>query len=257
MNADESVIIVDGDGAEHEFPAGFDPKRAASIVRGRGEASFTGPLSDLPSERARHDPTLNAQRIADQASKLPSRLQGPAAMVGTALTDPNLMAAGGLMANAPGFIRGALRYAPNVLTKTGQYLSNNVDLTKPARPIGDLLQWMGKKSPPATPIGRLTGTKAPTLNQSLQEVLESARKTDTVNAPVLRAGGSVRPVGGGSRINRGAVEPEIRGGMVTSAPDKWGVTSIQRLDDAAQLKVRVLMEQGLSEAEAVRMVKGS
>jgi hypothetical protein len=36
--ADESVIVIVGeDGTEHEFPAGFDPKRAAAIVRGQGK----------------------------------------------------------------------------------------------------------------------------------------------------------------------------------------------------------------------------
>ncbi len=30
---DEGIVIVDGDGNEHEFPVGMDPKRAAAIVR--------------------------------------------------------------------------------------------------------------------------------------------------------------------------------------------------------------------------------
>lgn len=35
--ADEPVIIVDAKGTEHEFPAGFDPQRAAAIVRGQSQ----------------------------------------------------------------------------------------------------------------------------------------------------------------------------------------------------------------------------
>jgi len=44
----EPIVIVDSDGTEHEFPAGFDPKRAAMIVRSK-TTSYTP------------DPTIQAQ----------------------------------------------------------------------------------------------------------------------------------------------------------------------------------------------------
>lgn len=36
---DEEIVILGADGTEHVFPAGFDPKRAAEIVRGQSAAS--------------------------------------------------------------------------------------------------------------------------------------------------------------------------------------------------------------------------
>ena len=36
MNDQQEIVIVDAQGAEHVFPPGFDPKRAAAIVRGGG-----------------------------------------------------------------------------------------------------------------------------------------------------------------------------------------------------------------------------
>lgn len=40
--AGEDVVIVDGKGAEHHFPAGFDPQRAGAIVRASTETPPSG-----------------------------------------------------------------------------------------------------------------------------------------------------------------------------------------------------------------------
>ena len=46
MPDQEPIIIVDAEGNEHEFPAGFNPKRAAAIVRNKGSAALpTKPVS--------------------------------------------------------------------------------------------------------------------------------------------------------------------------------------------------------------------
>lgn len=45
MDDDQDVVIVDKDGNEHIFPAGFNPKRAAAIVRGGSASLPTKPVS--------------------------------------------------------------------------------------------------------------------------------------------------------------------------------------------------------------------
>lgn len=46
---DETFVIVGPDGTEHEFPVGMDPKRAAAIVRGEGQAKPTqSPVPENP-----------------------------------------------------------------------------------------------------------------------------------------------------------------------------------------------------------------
>ena len=42
---DDEVIILGEDGTEHVFPAGFDPKRAAEIVRGQGASASGMPMA--------------------------------------------------------------------------------------------------------------------------------------------------------------------------------------------------------------------
>lgn len=112
MADDNEVVIVSDDGTEHVFPAGFDPKRAAAIVKGVGNTTFARrggmtdaaqlvtpgdqPITQGPrgSERTRvdtniigvdHDKIL--QGIADWASKLSPRWQKPAAFLATLPAD--------------------------------------------------------------------------------------------------------------------------------------------------------------------------
>lgn len=40
MDEDQEVVIVGPDGTEHVFPAGFDPRRAAAIVRNNGSSAL-------------------------------------------------------------------------------------------------------------------------------------------------------------------------------------------------------------------------
>lgn len=48
MPEQQEVVIVDGSGTEHVFPAGFDPKKAAAIVRASGTAQAPeAPKGDL------------------------------------------------------------------------------------------------------------------------------------------------------------------------------------------------------------------
>jgi hypothetical protein len=42
----DEVVIVADDGTEHVFPAGFDPKRAAAIVRGQAQQRAPGSIAD-------------------------------------------------------------------------------------------------------------------------------------------------------------------------------------------------------------------
>lgn len=56
--ADEPVIIVDDKGEEHEFPAGFDPKRAADIVR-RGPAIMHVGPAEMLSGAVGHETNLS------------------------------------------------------------------------------------------------------------------------------------------------------------------------------------------------------
>lgn len=84
------------------------------------------------------------------------------------------------------------------------------------------------------------------------DVLAQLRKPDTVES----VGGSAAKLVG--RKGATVMEPEVRGGFKTSQPDKWGVQTLQRakplLSASDVVKIRVLMQQGVSEAEAVRAV---
>jgi hypothetical protein len=53
---DEPIIIVDDTGTEHEFPAGFDPVRAAGIVRAASEGppKSSGPKAGLALAATSH-----------------------------------------------------------------------------------------------------------------------------------------------------------------------------------------------------------
>lgn len=72
--ADDPIIIVDDKGVEHEFPPGFDPVRAAGIVRAqsgqRRDASAIG---------------FDVNKWTDMASRFPEPIRKPAAAVGTFL----------------------------------------------------------------------------------------------------------------------------------------------------------------------------
>src|SRR3990167_173785 len=47
--AQSEVVIVGDDGVEHVFPPGFDPKRAAAIVRGGGSRGMGQPERAAPT----------------------------------------------------------------------------------------------------------------------------------------------------------------------------------------------------------------
>src|SRR4051794_10965587 len=51
MADDQEIVIVDGDGTEHVFPAGFDPKRAAAIVKQRRSGVPNATAADMLSRR--------------------------------------------------------------------------------------------------------------------------------------------------------------------------------------------------------------
>lgn len=58
MTQDQEVVIVGKDGKEHVFPAGFDPKRAASIVKQRTAAPREPGLATIGDHVAAKDQTL-------------------------------------------------------------------------------------------------------------------------------------------------------------------------------------------------------
>ena len=77
--------------------------------------------------------------------------------------------------------------------------------------------------------GRLNKTsRVDRLDDALKEALEEIRTA--TDAP-SRIGGSARPLTGTGR--NVVLDSEVRGGMVSTQPDKWGVTTIRPVDDVA------------------------
>ena len=57
MPEQQEVVIVGADGKEHVFPPGFDPKRAAAIVRGQSELGAMKPGASAALKLAAGDPS--------------------------------------------------------------------------------------------------------------------------------------------------------------------------------------------------------
>lgn len=84
-----------------------------------------------------------------------------------------------------------------------------------------------RKAREALGRGRLNTSRVNRTDDALREALEEIRTA--VDAPT-RIGGSRPLTGTGRNV---ALDPEVRGGMVSTQPDKWGVTTIRPADDVA------------------------
>jgi hypothetical protein len=119
MSDEQEVIIVDGKGTEHVFPAGFDPKRAAAIVRQATSVSSPAPEAKPAGDLGRFggykmigDAVMSAGKAAlDHPVQSLAMLGGALGVGATApVSIPAGMAAAGLGA-AGGAALGSIRNA--------------------------------------------------------------------------------------------------------------------------------------------------
>ncbi|CAB4146909.1 hypothetical protein UFOVP509_2 [uncultured Caudovirales phage] len=109
----QTVVIVGKDGTEHEFPAGFDPKRAAAIVRGQSvdvpRATQPTKPGDVPVRRVTQPrgTQLDVRKFSEAvASGLPAIASTAAALETGGLSIPMQLGAQGLAGIVSGAARG-------------------------------------------------------------------------------------------------------------------------------------------------------
>lgn len=104
-----------------------------------------------------------------------------------------------------------------------------------------------------TPIpgARLSTARAPALSESLTQALDEIRSGDTANTPVQMIGNR-KPTLNIAQKNRPRIDPQLRGEMVATLPDKWGVTTLLPKERAL---LKTLAEQP-TDAEVLPPVKG-
>lgn len=218
---DQEVVIVGADGTEHVFPAGFDPKRAAAIVKQAAPAVFVGrPKSqavmdegpDKPegwfskTVRGMVNPSPEMQLVMDvlpigaaAAEAAPNALiktaQGMRAAPGAVSSGAASVARGAVRAGAaaadaleahPGVsaaVGGALGYATGGPVGAVRGLLEGAGASRGLRLLRVAQKLQAKAAAPTASAGppRLVG-KAPTLTDSLVGILDELR-TDAATTP--------------------------------------------------------------------------
>lgn len=138
------VVIVGDDGTEHVFPAGFDPKRAAAIVRQAAPPKAPVDLEHRPDSQMF---SIDRNWITDKASKLPTesaRWYGAAA--GSKLAD----VAEGLFGAPESVLMGAGALKPSAL------MPKELPVSYAATPIRDAIMQAGSIAEKAPGAGGLT-----------------------------------------------------------------------------------------------------
>lgn len=162
MADQQEIVIVDDKGHEHVFPSGFDPKKAAGIVKAQTNRP---PLSPVSLSDMMHPSSVPINEAGEKLGPDGKPLHGFNRVVeGMANPSPEQRLGMDVMQlmpglaeaapNAPAKIIGAARTATPAVRTGMRFLGRNlsdIDITKPAKPIGRVLEWAGKERP-ATPI---------------------------------------------------------------------------------------------------------
>ena len=171
----DPVVIVDKQGVEHEFPPGFDPKRAADIVRRRNADTYRGPdtylggvlqsVQDTARETGRGVMTGIGQafyptRIPDMLTML-SLPFNPSAQADLLRSGPAI--AEGLWAMRPSMDPNPPATSISNPTTGGQVIGNLVGSELGGRAIGAVGGVVRKAAPKAMELG-LQRTKAERLD---------------------------------------------------------------------------------------------
>lgn len=155
---DNDVIIIGDDGTEHVFPAGFDPKRAAAIVRSGSAPPSSGPpatavtAAGLTAAKMAPAVMRGIHAVATGVGDVAKKSAGKYALGGVAIDAAGRVARGdykgaalsgataGAMSQVPR-IAAAVRRATNparvaVRSGTGQFIRG-------ARPAGAMMRGAG------------------------------------------------------------------------------------------------------------------
>jgi hypothetical protein len=139
------VVIRGEDGHDHVFPPGFDPKRAASIVRMQ-----SGKVQPGPNVFAQMGPRPSGgYNISDAPEGAVSQT-----IRGMVEPSPEMQAAMDVLPLVPAAVAAGARVLPSAQTVrsglrvVGQGLQN-YDVTRPAKPIGEALDYLGRQRPVA------------------------------------------------------------------------------------------------------------
>lgn len=126
----QEVVILGTDGTEHVFPPGFDPKRAAAIVRGSGvpDASLSMAYRGKRDNLANPQSASEVQQAGSFATRMNATMQG-AAHPQTAGDFLSLAVPNTLL--APGAARMASTVIPKGMVKAGTALERTGEALKP------------------------------------------------------------------------------------------------------------------------------
>ncbi len=156
MTDDEPIIIVDDAGTEHEFPAGFDPQRAAAIVRGQSPSSQPSTKSALSMATAKPGISVAANLSARMATS--PTLPKTAATIGRIIGGVAPPIGGAMVGGVPGFLAGigAAAHGSWAGGKTGWHSGKLMQSV--ATPVA---RGLSAAAPYAQSLGTLAGAQGP------------------------------------------------------------------------------------------------
>jgi hypothetical protein len=216
---DQKVVIVDDAGTRHVFPAGFDPKRAASIVKQQ-----TKP------------PAPREQGLATIGQQLASKGRNP-------LVDVGIGAAKGVGNTVFGMGKLVRDYTPigriSDLIMPGAFDERPQELnpTNTAQRIGFTGEQVGEFFVPLSKVAKL-GTAGQVLRSAGQTMAQSGSPVDAgVSGAITAASG---PVGRGVSKAINATSKALSTGAEKSVAQALGATKEWAKVDAARLAPEML-----------------
>lgn len=237
--AGEVVIRSDDGKTEFVFPPGFDPIKAAAIVKGAQQqltqteplAAHAGPRAPGGYETSDYQPEHPLTPLVELLKPLahPKELSDF-----VQLLIPNL---GGISQEALNFYTSTGRKAA-ASSKTLRQFSTEWIAEMYRRAVGNPRM--------EAALAKLNKSGAPKLNDVLSSVLEETKNVDTVNMPQEIAG-SRKAIAKVATKGKASMEPQLRPGRAqATVPDKWGVTSITFPDEVQLMKDAVTKGQSAS-----------
>lgn len=215
----DPIVIVDAKGIEHEFPAGFDPKRAAEIVRSQS----TTPVAPSPQPRSLADELAKVQQSEDLRTQ-----------------------------EGRDFLIGAARSVPGTVAGIGKLFGVNMPFSEHLATAANPMQAHGKT---AGNIAQFF-LPGPSLSKAKAAVATGKGFLDAVIGLGIEGGSAAAVQSAQQGTTRGAgttaLATAATGGVMQGAMNGLGILG-ERIE-AALLKPTTAASEGLTPSELVKNV---